>query len=252
MQQADALWVYLDCNWLPSPALTGCLQQETVRGGSTHSFSFDRSWLFSHAGIRLSEDLENVPGKQLQKPKADIFGCFADMLPDRWGRLLIERSEELAAAREGRVARTFSAFDMLCGLEDSQRMGALRIKRDPSGPFLNAAASLSIPPLACLRELAGAAAHFEECEERQTLPEEKRLLQLVRAGASLGGTRPKASVRDEAGGLWIAKFPSVNDNHDVGAWEHFAYLLAKRAGIETAASRLIPVGGRFHAFLVKL
>jgi|GEM_PF-3160166 len=40
---------------------------------------------------------------------------------------------------------------------------------------------------------------------------------LLAAGSSLGGARPKCRVVDERGRLWIAKFPSTNDDRDVAA-----------------------------------
>lgn len=248
--KAEILWVYLDCGWLPSAALIGRLYREMLRGAPKYAFEFDRQWLASHSGIRLSADLENFPGRQFQKPGAEIFGCFSDAMPDRWGRLLLKRREAVFAQREERTQKTLTAFDMLCGLDDLLRMGALRFKRGPTQPFLNVASPLAVPPITSLRELADAAAHVEESEAKQTLPEEKWLLALLQPGSSLGGARPKATVRDDAGNLWIAKFPSRNDDYDVGAWERFAYLMAERAGIETMPSQLIPIG-RHHAFLVK-
>ena len=58
------------------------------------------------------------------------------------------------------------------------------------------------------------------------------LSQLFAPGSSLGGARPKASVRDESGALCMAKFPSRQDTRDVGAWELVANRLAGLAGIE--------------------
>ena len=48
---------------------------------------------------------------------------------------------------------------------------------------------------------------------------------LMSPGSSLGGARPKASVLDEENNLWIAKFPSQHDDHDIGAWEYLTYQL---------------------------
>ncbi|HEX6892701.1 MAG TPA: HipA domain-containing protein, partial [Chryseolinea sp.] len=74
---------------------------------------------------------------------------------------------------------------------------------------------------------------------------------LLTPGSSLGGTRPKASVLDDQGELWIAKFPSLQDDRDIGGWEKVAYELARNAGINVPES----VTGRFyskrHTFLTK-
>ena len=247
----ETLWIYLDCDWADVPVLVGRLFRETLRGAPKYSFEFEQSWLEKYAGVRLSADLENYAGRQFLTTGSEIFGCFSDAMPDRWGRVLLERREQMSAEKEGRSPRTLTAFDMLCGLDDGLRLGGLRFKRDPSGAFLNEGTLFSVPPITSLDELAEAAAKIEESETRGALPEEKWLLQLVEPGSSLGGARPKASVRDDDGSLWVAKFPSRNDRYDVGAWEQFAYLLARKAGIETAPSQLIMLGQNRHAFLVK-
>src|SRR5579859_3946099 len=63
------------------------------------------------------------------------------------------------------------------------------------------------------------------------------LAQLFAPGTSLGGARPKASVRDETGVLCIAKFPSRQDTRDVGGWEVVAHRLAARSGIVVPQAR---------------
>jgi serine/threonine-protein kinase HipA len=65
---------------------------------------------------------------------------------------------------------------------------------------------------------------------------------LMAAGsASLGGARPKASIRDGER-LSIAKFPHEADQWDVMAWEATALDLASRCGIDTPPHRLETVG----------
>jgi len=60
---------------------------------------------------------------------------------------------------------------------------------------------------------------------------------LLAPGSSLGGARPKASVRDKDGRLVIAKFPHRDDEFNTVAWEAVALSLAAKAGIATAPSR---------------
>ena len=74
---------------------------------------------------------------------------------------------------------------------------------------------------------------------------------LVAPGSSLGGARPKASVVGKRGDLWIAKFPSRNDDVDVGAWESVALQLAAAAGITVPETRLEKFGTRNHTLLSK-
>ena len=91
----------------------------------------------------------------------------------------------------------------------------------------------------------------EKSEERNLLPDKKWLLQLVHPGTSLGGARPKAGVLNEEGELCVAKFPSRNDEYDIGLWEHLSHLLAKEAGVEAAETRAITVGEKYHTLLSK-
>jgi serine/threonine-protein kinase HipA len=74
---------------------------------------------------------------------------------------------------------------------------------------------------------------------------DRDLADLIDAGSSLGGARPKAAVTDASGRLSIAKFPrSGSDEWDVAGWEEVQLRLARRAGLVVAASELIPIAGR--------
>ncbi len=85
---------------------------------------------------------------QYTQPGKDIFGCFSDALPDRWGRTLLLRREQIAALEEGRPVRRLSSFDFLTGIDDFSRMGGFRFKEEKEGDFINVDESLKIPPLA--------------------------------------------------------------------------------------------------------
>lgn len=67
----------------------------------------------------------------------------------------------------------------------------------------------------------------------------------------MGGARPKASVVDESNQLWIAKFPSRHDDHDIAAWEFVVYQLAVSADIQMAECRINKFNSRHHTFLTK-
>ena len=83
----ERLFVFADFNWLGKAELVGELCYEKLRGSDSYAFKFDENWLKVHAGIKISEDINNYPGMQYTQPGSDIFGCFSDALPDRWGRL---------------------------------------------------------------------------------------------------------------------------------------------------------------------
>ena len=243
------LYVYGDFDWLESPILIGELGYESLRGSDSYAFKFDNYWLSKYGSILLSADLNNYSGWQYTKPENDIFGCFSDALPDRWGRTLLTRREELQAREEKRAVRKLSSFDFLIGIDDTSRMGGLRFKEAPDREFINCEKKLRIPPLTDIRNLISASLEFEHSEELHQLPDNKWIAQLLHPGSSLGGARPKACISDEHGQLWIAKFPSRNDDYDVALWEHLSHLLAKEAEIPTSQTRVINTGEKYHTLL---
>ena len=94
-----SIFVYGDFDWLETPQLIGELSYDSVRGNETYGFSYDKDWLAKYGDICLSEDLQNFPGVQYTRPERDIFACFSDALPDRWGRILLNRREQIALRR---------------------------------------------------------------------------------------------------------------------------------------------------------
>lgn len=245
------LYVYADFDWLAEPKLVGELGYESLRGSDSYAFKFDNDWLRQYGSLFLSADINNYPGQQYTQPERDIFGCFSDALPDRWGRLLLNRREQILATEERRPVRRLSSFDYLMGIDDFSRMGGFRFKTVPDGEFINCDSHLRIPPLTDLRSLVAASMEIEKSEEQNRLPEKKWIQQLVHPGSSLGGARPKAGVRDTDGCLYVAKFPSRNDDYDVSLWEHLSHLLAKKAGVNAAETNVISTGEKYHALLSK-
>lgn len=245
----ERLLVLADFDWLDKPELVGELCYEKLRGSDSYAFQYDEHWLKGHAEVKLSEDINNYPGMQYTQPGQDVFGCFSDALPDRWGRTMLKRREQILASEEKRAVRSLSSFDYLMGIDDFSRMGGFRFKKELEGEFINVSASLKIPPLTELRDFLHASREIEKSEEANVLPEKKWIAQLIQPGSSLGGARPKASVLDEKGNLCIAKFPSRKDDYDAGLWEHFSHLLAQKAGIEVAQTKVLGGLGKYHTFL---
>jgi serine/threonine-protein kinase HipA len=245
------LYVYADFDWFNDIELIGELGYESLRGSDSYSFKFADSWIKKYNSIQLSNDLNNYPGIQYTQPNKDIFGCFADALPDRWGRTLLLRREQILAQEDNRPIRRLSSFDFLVGIDDFSRMGAFRFKETLDGEFINTTNSLRIPPLTDLRELIAASREIEKSENANNLPEKKWITQLVQPGSSLGGARPKANVVDTDKNVYVAKFPSLKDDYDAGLWEHFCHLLAKNAGINTADTKVLAVNVKHHTLLSK-
>lgn len=245
------LLVYADFDWLVTPVLIGTLGYESLRGSDSYSFIYDNNWLIKYAHLSLSADINNYPGWQYSRPGKDIFGCFSDTLPDRWGRLLLNRREQILAREERRSPRQLSSFDYLVGIDDFSRMGGIRFKETDNNDYINRNNYLSVPPITDIRSLLLASQEIEKSEASNRLPEIKWIDQLIHPGTSLGGARPKAGVIDTEKRLYLAKFPSRNDDYDVGLWEHLCHLLAKEAGINAAETQVIETGDKYHTLLSK-
>ncbi|MBN6152692.1 HipA domain-containing protein [Xanthomonas sp. AmX2] len=143
------------------------------------------------------------------------------------------------AREHNRRVRALRPWDYLIGVNDASRMGALRL-RTADGRYLDDHA-LGAPPMTELRALEAIAVRVERGDTDDSDHDIKWIKQLVAPGASLGGARPKASVRDTDGTLWLAKFPAADDRHDVGLWEFVTYRLSLMAGIAMPHARPLPL-----------
>lgn len=237
-------------NWTESaPELIGKLYVSYIRGKEQFSFEYETEWLRSPtANYLLDPDLSLYNGRHYTPMDKTLFGVFADSCPDRWGRLLMRRREAELARREERKPQKLGESDYLLGVYDKARMGALRFKMEESGIFLSDDQELATPPWTTLRTLEAASWGFENDESGL---ETKWLRQLLAPGSSLGGARPKATVKDERGNLWIAKFPSKHDEYNSGAWEMVVHDLAKMCGLDVPEARLETFSKNGSTFLVK-
>ncbi len=241
------LQVYADFDWLDAPVLVGTLSHEMLRGTPSYGFSFDAEWLRLNRSILLSGDLMDFSGEQYKS--GEIFGCFGDAMPDRWGKRLIDKRERIKAEQEKRIPKTFTDYDYLTQLDDFSRMGAFRFMQN--GVFIGTSEQeLRVPPLTSLREFVFMAHEYERNEQSGQTIREEWLENLFHQGSSLGGARPKANVMDEKGRLCIAKIPSISDDYDVALWEHFAHVAAKKVGINAAETRLLKLDGVKHHTLL--
>lgn len=228
------IYVYED--WSDAnPILIGSLFVNNSHGSEIYSFEYDQQWLknYSRANLFLDPELLLCEGRQFSLDQK-LFGLFSDSCPDRWGRLLMKRREAIDAKKANRMPRKLLESDYLLGVSDKTRMGALRFKMHKDGRFLFDDSSAPVPSWTTLRTLEEAARGFEIGDDQN---ESKWVSQLISPGSSLGGARPKASVQDNDGNLWVAKFPSKNDDYDVGAWEKVASDLAKRCGLDVPETR---------------
>jgi len=244
------IFVFADWKDLGSTTLMGVLSVTHTKGREVFSFAYDKNWLREQQAQVLDPDLQLYSGPQYLSTEKKNFGIFLDSAPDRWGRVLMSRREAINARIEKRKEKTLFEEDYLLGVFDGHRMGALRFKKNMDGPFLDDNTEMATPAWTSLRELEHASLKLE----KETLSDKEALkwLNLLMApGASLGGARPKASVTDSKGFLWIAKFPSGSDKFDVGAWEMVVNKLAQKAGINISEGELRKFNSHHHTFLSK-
>lgn len=240
-----AILVYVDLVGIPMKV--GQLWGRFRNGRESMSFEYDRDWLNHPKRFSLDPALKLVAGSFHAASDKPLFGAIDDSAPDRWGRLLMRRSERKKAEHEKRTARALKEIDFLLMVDDEGRQGALRFKREEQGPFLTTYDKNHIPPLVSVGKLLTAASHVMQDSDTE---EDLRLL--LAPGSSLGGARPKSSVRDKDGHLAIAKFPRKDDEINIIAWEAVALSLANKAGIqvpewriETVARQQILLSRRF-------
>lgn len=223
--------VYVDLAGVPQ--LVGRLWAHTRRDRESASFEYAKSWLEHPERFSLEPALGLGPGPYHTAAGRALFGAIGDSAPDRWGRVLMRRAERIRADREGRAPRAVREIDCLLLVDDEARQGALRFAEREGGPFLAGQSETKIPPFLELPRLLSAAEHVLSDTESD---DDLRLL--LAPGSSLGGARPKASVRDRSGHLAIAKFPSEGDEVRTVLWEAVALTLAKKAGIPVPTWRL--------------
>jgi serine/threonine-protein kinase HipA len=233
----QVILVYVDLEGIPIKV--GQLWGHYRHGRESMSFEYDRNWLSHPKRFSLDPALQLDSGSFHASPNKPLFGAVDDSAPDRWGRLLMRRSERKQADREKRTARALREIDFLLMVDDEGRQGALRFKKEETGPFLTTYDEHHIPPLITVGKLLTAANHV-----LQESDSEEDLKLLLAPGSSLGGARPKASVKDKDGHLAIAKFPKRDDEIDTIGWEAVALSLANKAGIKVPQWRLEPVGRR--------
>jgi serine/threonine-protein kinase HipA len=240
MKPLATIAVDADLPHLDAPAPMGTLRHQSSGSGGIFSFVYDDAWLRQPAALTFDPDLALVTGPQYPAKGRGNFGIFLDSSPDRWGRVLMQRRENMRARHEKRRSRSLTDWDFLLGVHDETRLGALRFRDSQTGRFLDTDEEFAAPPIASLRELQAASLQYESHSEQEDHPDYERWLnQLFAPGTSLGGARPKACVRDEQGALCLAKFPSRQDRRDVGAWELVAHRLAARAGIDVPPTRAL-------------
>jgi serine/threonine-protein kinase HipA len=215
---------------------------ETGVGGRQVFFEYDPAFLLDPLWLSPFK-LPPQPGLIEHRDHAfgPIFGLFDDSLPDGWGLLLMDRFFQ----QRGSALAEVSVLDRLAYL-GTRTMGALTY-HPPADPGGHPTQILD------LHEMARASQKVIEGAAGEVLP------QLLRAGGSPGGARPKVLVGVRGDVLlsgeddlppgythWIVKLHARQDSRDIGPGELAYALMASDAGITMPPTRLfeIPQGGR--------
>ncbi|CAE7941244.1 unnamed protein product [Symbiodinium necroappetens] len=229
--------VYVDLDG--TPHFIGRLWAHERKGKESATFEYDEAWLAHSEKFALEPAMQLGPGPFHTAADRALFGAVGDSAPDRWGRVLMRRAERRHAHSEGRAARTLNEIDYLLAVDDEARQGAVRFKLEPEGAFLSPYDAAKIPPLIELPRLLDATVRLIDENE-----DDEDLRLLLAPGSSLGGARPKASIKDQDGSLAIAKFPHKEDEWNTVLWEALALTLAEKAGISVPVWRLEQVAER--------
>ena len=226
------LFVYAEDDGVTSSV--GVAFTQTRRGRLSSTFAYDNSYLANPSAYAIDPELPLADGNW--PASAALPRAFLDAAPDRWGRNLIDRRAATQAREQRAAAPALNDVDYLLGVSDSARQGALRFKLASDGPFENPRDD--VPPLVSLPLLQAAAATVV-ADGAGADEAAKTLLDL--GSASIGGARPKATVRDGQR-LFVAKFAHSQDKWNVIAWEKTALDLAERAGVDVPSRQLRRIG----------
>lgn len=231
---------YLYLNQGSDDILVGTLRFQTLRGKEVCSFAYDPEYLLRPSPLNLDASLFLESNYQYYPD--GLFPFLNDLMPDRWGRALIERER-----RRNGDARTLLESDYLLSVDDKTRVGALRLKQERDGPFLASSTLRKIPPELFLNHLEEIARAYENGEDIS----DNDFKDLLEQGSSLGGARPKATIYTNEGDLCIAKFPHRHDEYDLEGFEKLVNDLAGEAGINVPESSLRKASRHGSIFLAK-
>lgn len=246
--------VYADWEGLHGPRRIGFLHSRQTRARELFEFQYDPQALTDPDlnFLQIDPEITMFEGAQYPTPPRDKFGVFGDSSPDRWGRMLMKRrlERDIRAGIQAADTRLYESSYLL-GVHDLYRVGALRYKFEDEGAFLDDRIDVAAPPFTEIAALERASRAVENDVDNNALQGQEWLRMLIAPGGSLGGARPKASVADENGHLYIAKFPSTRDEYDIGGWEMVVNALAVGCGLNVASAQARKYASDYHCFMVR-
>ncbi len=219
---SDVSKIFVDINIDGTDYFVGTMWYTIRVNRAFSSFQYSAEWQANPEAFPIDPVISPLHSKEVfHSGNKALFGCFEDAAPDRWGRILMNRTFIDEARAQGKHPRSLTDIDFLLMVDDISRMGALRFRI--SNEYLALPTTNSIPPMIRLREL------LEASEKAEDSPQARKLL--LAPGSSLGGARPKATISSPDMALNIAKFESSKDEYDVVRWEAVALHLASECGL---------------------
>ncbi len=223
------VFAHLAEGWAPAGRLSIMQEHEVLASSFAYGTRYiDRPDAFEIDPVSLSlADKPRVRGTELfPANQLTQFGGIRDAAPDAWGRRVIEAQRRVPA-------NSLTEADYLLGA-GGDRVGALDVRRSLSSPV-----QVGATPIQSLPYMLEAAERIE-----QGLPIPSTLIDFFGSAPGAGGARPKASVRDDTGLLWLAKFPAVGDSFDVAQAECCTLKLAQRCGLTVPQVQVRDIGGK--------
>jgi serine/threonine-protein kinase HipA len=214
----------------------GTIDEVGTASRTVLEFRYTPDYLRDAAAYALSPELPLDSGRFIPRGERAMFGGIADAQPDAWGRRLIDANRRREANSSDTRCGRASELDVLSAVPDATRQGAMRVI-DNGIPI--AANPSGTPTLVDLQALVEMARAFEDGEEVTD-----EFARLINAGTSMGGARPKVTVRRNDGTLAIAKLPRSDDFGDAMAWEATALELARLSGVRVPRFDLHRTGYR--------
>ncbi|HEY4540947.1 MAG TPA: HipA domain-containing protein [Noviherbaspirillum sp.] len=234
MTTSKPLYVYLQRPDTGAWVTVGRYQFDDV--SRTGRFRYAPSYV--DAGLTWSIDPVGLPFRPEHEWVAlrynGLHDALRDASPDAWGRALLRRQHALPEdAPDWRFLEASS---------NAERWGALAIGRTRQASVAHVA-SPRLPQLELLvRELVALAQHAP--------PVDAKLRQRLVATTSMGGARPKATVRD-GDTYWLVKPYLPSDIANIPLLEHFAQTWGRAAGLNFAPTVYHPLGPGIGAMRVQ-
>lgn len=208
----------------PTPSGESALAGELALTPRGCEFRYALTWHQAEWGYALDPiNLPLSPAPHIAPHGSEIFGVFSDATPDSWG-------ERILLLQHQAIPRNI--IEKLLRLSGS---GVGGIKFSLSRARAKTAAPL--PSITLLETLAAAVA---DIDQHAAVPED--ILKLISPGSSMGGARPKITLTDEQGNLWIVKFSRETDLIHYPIAEYATMNLMTKAGIATSEIALHNLG----------